>query len=1031
MRENALLTVDCEKALAHADAIVSGGYLEALARLPVVAPSAQELDFDAAKYGRFYRLKRLVINKEENFSDKLVTVVNVAASQGCTLVTVIESDDGASTHYFIGILPKHARMDTPNDAALRDAAGNAFSGAMEGNFVGSEMDCLDANAIGVLQERVFRADRCVSAVSGLVAPRGKDAGDVRTYVQGMENLVNSMRGRKYAVVMIADAVSGGVAREKKRGYEMIHTQLSSLLRQTLTLSESDTVTLSEARSESVARGIAEGISKTQTRGGSYGFSEGKQSGMNLSFFLGTSLGSQSGMTSGSSESLAEGRSRQETEQRQSGISSSEAKATGRGRSLQLTSENRSVKSMLDRIDMHIKRIEQCESFGAFDCATYIVADDRADALAVASNYNALLRGEESFLQSTQINTWANTNTDRENTGRLLEYLRVFAHPSFRLDEETKIEVRPSLLIGGRETAIQFGLPKKSINGLTVLEMTPFGRNAPRPASSAPPLSLGKLCYMGREESASVMLDPEKLCAHVFVTGSTGAGKSNAICRLLAELRDRENPVPFLVIEPVKGEYKHAFHRNARVYGTNDRVAPLLRINPFAFPPAVHVLEHIDRLVEIFNVCWPMYAAMPAVLKDATLRAYETCGWDLSTSRNRHSEGVFPTFTDLREALTRVIEGSAYSEELKGNYLGALDTRVNSLTNGLNRWIFSAEEIGDAELFDKNAIVDLSRVGSSETKALIMGVLVMRLSEHRMAQGGVNRPLRHVTVLEEAHNLLRRASLDPGVEGGGPAAKSVEMLSNAIAEMRTYGEGFIIADQAPGLLDLSAIRNTNTKILLRIPEQSDRLLAGRAAGLSDGQIAELAKLNTGVAAVYQNGWLEAVLCKIEKFDGEESPYTYANDAAETPPDRIVCVSECLKLLLRDRVAEAIDADIDEAASADILRHAGLSAKNRLEAERRIRTRGAETEGFDTLADIVAELLDARRWIADSVRAAVNFRELQANMLRRIRERTEGLSTPLLIETAHALMRSYAGEGAKQAGVYEGWHRYVEAHLPSIL
>ena len=44
-------------------------------------------------------------------------------------------------------------------------------------------------------------------------------------------------------------------------------------------------------------------------------------------------------------------------------------------------------------------------------------------------------------------------------------------------------------------------------------------------------------------------------------------------------------------------------------------------------------------------------------------------------------------------------------------------------------------------------------------------------------------------------------------------KSVEMLTNAIAEIRTFGEGFVIVDQAPDLLDTAAIRNTNTKILL--------------------------------------------------------------------------------------------------------------------------------------------------------------------------------------------------------------------------
>lgn len=47
-----------------------------------------------------------------------------------------------------------------------------------------------------------------------------------------------------------------------------------------------------------------------------------------------------------------------------------------------------------------------------------------------------------------------------------------------------------------------------------------------------------------------------------------------------------------------------------------------------------------------------------------------------------------------------------------------------------------------------------------------------------------------------------------------------MISNAIAEMRSYGEGFIIVDQSPGLMDMSVMRNTNTKMILRLPESGD-------------------------------------------------------------------------------------------------------------------------------------------------------------------------------------------------------------------
>lgn len=94
---------------------------------------------------------------------------------------------------------------------------------------------------------------------------------------------------------------------------------------------------------------------------------------------------------------------------------------------------------------------------------------------------------------------------------------------------------------------------------------------------------------------------------------------------------------------------------------------------------------------------------------------------------------------------------------------------------------------------------------SETKSLIMGLLVMKLNEYRMSSEKMNSTLSHITVLEEAHNLLKRTSTDQIFEGANLLGKSVELLANSIAEMRTYGEGFIIADQSPGLLDMSVIR----------------------------------------------------------------------------------------------------------------------------------------------------------------------------------------------------------------------------------
>ena len=319
----------------------------------------------------------------------------------------------------------------------------------------------------------------------------------------------------------------------------------------------------------------------------------------------------------------------------------------------------------------------------------------------------------------------------------------------------------------------------------------------------------------------------------------------------------------------KGEYKDVFggFPDVEVYGTNPYKTPnLLRVNPFSFPKDIHVLEHIDRLAEIFNACWPMYAAMPAILREAIERSYEECGWNLKTSSN---PGVFPTFSTLLEILPQVIDSSAYSADTTSDYKGALVTRVRSLTRGIHGLIFSEDTASEA-LFDCNAIVDLSRVGSQETKSLLMGILVLKLQEYRMS--GNNEPnsaLRHITVLEEAHHLLRRTSSEQSQESANLTGQAVAMLANSIAEMRTYGEGFVIADQSPGLMDMSVIRNTNTKIILRLPDEGDRELVGRAAGLNDAQIEELAFLERGVAAIYQSDWAEAVLAKVAKFDNPKS------------------------------------------------------------------------------------------------------------------------------------------------------------------
>ena len=562
--------------------------------------------------------------------------------------------------------------------------------------------------------------------------------------------------------------------------------------------------------------------------------------------------------------------------------------------------NFNIHYALEMLKGQMKRFEQSTALGMWDFAAYVISEDPNVANNVAHSYLALTLGEDSYMSKSAINTWrGNVEDEAGQAKEITEYIKTLRHPVFGLnpavvgkiednevklevDEETEFIVYPPIVtattsLSGKELAYSLNFPQKSVAGLPVLECVEFGRNVVtyddvyRGESE---IKLGHVFHMNRMENTKVALSKQSLASHTFITGSTGSGKSNTVYQMIE--RARKQGVKFLVVEPAKGEYKNVFgHRDdVTVLGTNPLVSQLLRINPFSFPKNIHVLEHMDRLVEIFNVCWPMYAAMPAVLKSAVEKSYVDCGWDLIKSSNRYDDELYPTFADVARNVRTIIDSSEYDAENKGAYKGSLLTRLESLCNGINGMIFVSDEISATQLFDENVIVDLSRVGSSETKSLIMGMLVLKLQEYRMSQAnGMNAELKHITVLEEAHNLLRRTSSERSSEGSNLLGKSVEMLSNAIAEMRTYGEGFIIVDQAPGLMDMSVIRNTNTKIILRLPDQTDRELVGRAANLNDDQITELAKLPCGVGAVYQNEWVQPVLCKIDRVDIDEKLYQY--------------------------------------------------------------------------------------------------------------------------------------------------------------
>ena len=113
-------------------------------------------------------------------------------------------------------------------------------------------------------------------------------------------------------------------------------------------------------------------------------------------------------TSGTAKSLTE----------QNSVSKSLASTNGE--SLQLNYKNRAVKTLLDRIDEQIKRMRSCEDFGMFDTCAYFAASDYDVAVAAASAFKSLTRGENSSIESSAVNIWEN----EEDVG----YIKDLPHP---------------------------------------------------------------------------------------------------------------------------------------------------------------------------------------------------------------------------------------------------------------------------------------------------------------------------------------------------------------------------------------------------------------------------------------------------------------------------------------------------------------------------------------------------------------------------------------------------------------------------
>ena len=671
------------------DDIVLKKYLHKLTSLNIV-PLDKSLKNIAAI--RFFKITEMVYQNNEYSTYKFASVFSAVQSLNSG-VFIIADSDGMRTDFYMGVRSFDGKW--PLDT-LEKTLCNALRGQFPGVQIQKLMEDETSEFLSGIQEK------SIASVSCVAKNKDEEFKDNETFIQGLEKLVYAMQGQAYTVIVLAKSTPPEQLEEVRKAYETIYTQLSPFSNMQLSYGKNMALSISDALSHGTTVGSTHSVNHSVQRGSSHqegraeNSSDAKPDKATAAFkALGTvALGALSiaaaPLTGGASiaaaaaigigqaalsniapethtdgashssgdtnhESEAEGETFGSLKNESENRTKTSGYTSGSSNTVQLTMQNKTLINTMEKIQLQLERIDECESVGIWECAAYIISDSMETTEMVAGTYKAIMKGEKSGVETSSINLWSNViPEEREKLPVLREYITNFIHPVFEYNSgNMKAPVTAASLVSSNELAIQMGLPRKSVCGFPVIEHADFGKEVVKYSQNKREknFSLGQVFSMGRETGTEVDLDCNSLTMHTFITGSTGAGKSNTVYEILNQVRRLYN-IPFLVIEPAKGEYKNIFgqFKDVSVYGTNPKVTKLLKINPFRFPEGIHVLEHMDRLVEIFNVCWPMYAAMPAILKEAMEKAYIAAGWDLCLSENKRGE-KYPNFADLLAMLT--------------------------------------------------------------------------------------------------------------------------------------------------------------------------------------------------------------------------------------------------------------------------------------------------------------------------------------------------------------------------------------------
>lgn len=537
-------------------------------------------------------------------------------------------------------------------------------------------------------------------------------------------------------------------------------------------------------------------------------------------------------------------------------------------------------------DMHCERLRRGRNLGFWNVGTYVMGYRDEDVNTVLGILRSIYSGDETYIEPIRLHLL--------HQNEAIKAIKDFdLIPVIHMDAITAGEDASkkewhilgqayqflSTPLNTEELSIETSLPKKDVPGLRFVRSSVRFANNPGVQSDGSLLPLGKIIDSGVVQSNDYLIDINSLVKHSLIVGSTGNGKTTTCKTIINEVLSRNAPV--LIIEPAKDEYVrwaikwNAEHpdkpvnifmpgvKNLEVFGIKEgpRAITPLGINPFQ-PAAVKnapidMLTRCEQLTALVNASLPTSDILPVIIDEAFFTFLREIYGNKFTSGEMSQEEDYPKLEKVLPVARKILNGRGYSQEITNGLSAALETRFKYLIRGKRGEILNVfHSTPYQKLFDEPTVINLSKIANDKDKALIMSLLMLSLYEYRISAYNYDEQYRkkaqknellHLTVVEEAHNVLAKPKADiSGV--GNPQEVVANLFGNMLSEIRSYGEGLMLVDQVPTRLIDDAIRNTNYKISHRLSAKDDVEVMASALGLRVDQQSLIPLLQRGQVIV---------------------------------------------------------------------------------------------------------------------------------------------------------------------------------------